>query len=67
MLYLTRFCVVLCQTIENKRIDVYTREPMYRNMIAAYYEAEDLRLPESRPPFKQPPAPAAAASDVVKP
>ena len=38
------------QTIERPRADVYTR-PGAREMVAAYYAAEDMGAAEAAPPF----------------
>jgi NADP-dependent 3-hydroxy acid dehydrogenase YdfG len=46
--------VVIADAIESPRADVYTR-PGAREMVAAYYGAEDLAEVESRPPFGAPP------------
>lgn len=41
---------VIVSAIEQPRADVYTR-PGARDLVAAYYAAEDLDAVESRPPF----------------
>ena len=48
--------VVIADTIETPRADVYTR-PEFRSVVAGYYAAEDLGELESRPPFAAPPRP----------
>ena len=44
---------VIAEVIEAPRADVYTR-PQYRDLVGAYYTAEDLAVVESRPPFSMP-------------
>jgi short-subunit dehydrogenase len=44
---------VIVQLIENPRADVYTR-PGARQMVAAYFGAEDMGAAESAPPFVMP-------------
>lgn len=48
--------VVIADTIETPRADVYTRSE-FRSVVAGYYAAEDLGALESRPPFAAPPRP----------
>jgi NADP-dependent 3-hydroxy acid dehydrogenase YdfG len=45
---------VMCDLLEHPRADVYTR-PGAREMVAAYYAAEDMGAAESKPPFVFPP------------
>src|SRR5437899_10144679 len=47
---------VICELVEHPRAEVYTR-PLYREMVSAYFTAEDVAELESKPPFM----PAAAA------
>ena len=39
--------------IEAPRAEVYTR-PMYRELVARYYAAEDVATVENQPPFAPP-------------
>src|SRR5581483_10098130 len=45
---------VIARVIEEPRADVYTR-PVYRELVARYFGAEDMGAVESQPPFAQAP------------
>lgn len=47
---------VIADVIAKPRAEVYSR-PRYREMVAAYYTAEDIDAVEAKPPFAPPPRP----------
>ncbi|MEZ4648013.1 MAG: SDR family NAD(P)-dependent oxidoreductase [Candidatus Eisenbacteria bacterium] len=49
----TEVAEVIADVIENPRADVYSR-PMYKDLIAGYFAAEDMAEVERRPPFVPP-------------